>query len=182
MRITFRIKDSFFDRPAVVAALGRARTKALSRAGAFVQRRARSSMRRRKKSSAPGQPPSAHSTSNRTLKTILFAFDGRVDRMIVGPEELNQVEDTIMARTTVPALHEFGETALILEKRWVPNVGQPSRWRRMDRRRSVRLYDNGREETRRRAAQYPKRPFMAPALKAEAPKFPDLFGNSIKAT
>ncbi len=85
-----------------------------------------------------------------------------------------------MARTTVPALHEFGETALILEKRWVPNVGRPSPWRRMDRRRSVRLYDNGREETRRRAAQYPKRPFMAPALAAEAPKFPDLFENSIK--
>jgi len=181
MRITFKLKESFFDRPKVVAALGRARTKALSRAGAFVRRRARSSMRRRKKSSAPGQPPSAHATEGHSLKTILFAFD-RSQSVIVGPVQMNQVTDTIMARTTVPALHEFGETALILEKRWVPTVGQPSRWRRMDRRRSVRLYDNGREETRRRAAQYAKRPFMAPALKAEAPKFPDLFGNSIKAT
>jgi hypothetical protein len=138
-------------------------------------------MRRRKKSSAPGQPPSAHATEGHSLKTILFAFD-RSQSVIVGPVQMNQVTDTITARTTVPALHEFGETAMILEKRWVPTVGQPSRWRRMDRRRSLRLYANGREQTRRRAVQYPKRPFMGPALEAEAPKFPNLFGNSIKAT
>jgi hypothetical protein len=179
MRITFAIKESFFDRPKIVAALGRARSRALSKAGSFVRRRARSSMRRRKQSSAPGQPPTARATNGPSLKTILFAFDGGKDSVIVGPVQLNQSTNAITAQTTVPALHEFGQSAAILESRRVPSVGQPTPWRIAPRRRA-RPTATIRTETRRRTAKYPARPFMAPALAAEAPKFPDLFGNSIK--
>jgi hypothetical protein len=190
MRVTFKMRttDGFFNAPMMEKAVNKARMKMLRDAGAFVQRRARSSMRRLTgkknwgKTSASGKPPYAHSPAKLSLKTIWFKYDATRDSMIVGPIKFNQVEDTIKARTTVPALHEFGQTAIILEKRWVPNVGQPSPWRRRNRRRSVRRYYNGREETRRRAAQYQKRPFMGPALEAEAPNFPDLFENAIKKT
>jgi hypothetical protein len=179
MRITFAIKESFFDRPKIVAALGRARSRALSKAGSFVRRRARSSMRRRKQSSAPGQPPTARAANGPSLKTILFAFDGGKDSVIVGPVQLNQATNAIKARTTVPALHEFGETASLTESRVMPRIGQPGPWRLATRRRT-RPNANRRTESRTRTAKYPARPFMAPALAAEAPKFPDLFGNSIK--
>ena len=74
--MTMRMKDFFFDRQAVKGRMTKANRKALSKAGAFIRRRARSSLRRRKKSSEPGRPPSVH-TSDRvaTLKNILFAYE-----------------------------------------------------------------------------------------------------------
>lgn len=182
--ITFHVKNAFFDRPAVQRAIGRARAKALARAGAFIRTRARSSLRRRKKPSAPGSPPSVHARSGdvASLKTILFAYDTTSDSVVVGPVGLNQVNETISGfRTTVPGLHERGETATILEKRWVPHQGEPTPWRRADRRRRSRPSPWGKHEFRKRTARYPKRPFMKPALEAEQRKIANLFQNSIKS-
>ena len=54
-----RIKtEMFFDRAAVVEAVGRA-AKALSKAGAFIQRRAKSSIRKRKRASLAASRPAA---------------------------------------------------------------------------------------------------------------------------
>lgn len=184
MKVTFAVKESFFDRPKVIKALGRAKRKALSKAGAFVRKRARSSLRRRKKPSAPGSPPSAHSKDNASLKTILFAFQTQGETAIVGPVALNQVNFTIESVTsTVPGLHERGETAIIREYRYVDEDGSGNdvAWRRVDGRRKYRPWQGKRLETRRRTARYPKRPFMRPALEAEAPNFPELFANSITA-
>lgn len=54
-------KGNFFDRKAVLAAVDKATLRVLSKFGAFVRRRAKSSIRKRKKASPPGQPPSSHS-------------------------------------------------------------------------------------------------------------------------
>lgn len=181
MNITFRIKESFFDRPKVIASLKKAKRKALSKAGAFVRRRARSSLRRRKNPSAPGSPPSTHS-KDPSLKTILFAFQPQSESTIVGPVQLNQVNFTVASVTsTVPGLHERGETAIIREYRYAPidRAADGVQWRRVDGRRRYGPRDGYKLETRRRTARYPKRPFMRPALEAEAPNFPELFKNSI---
>lgn len=144
------VKNLFFDRASVQRAVGPANAKALSKAGAFVRRRARSSMRRRKGPSAPGQPPSAHSRDAvASLKTILFAYDQRAMSVVIGPVLLNG------SQGSVPALHEFGG---------VQSIRRPARGRRPA---SVRM------------ARYPKRPYMAPALAAEAPNFPSLWADSV---
>ncbi len=87
MNVTFKVKEAFFDRPKVIASLKKAKRKALSKAGAFVRKRARSSMRRRKGVSSPGSPPSAHSNGH-SLKTILFAYQPQSESTIVGPVQL----------------------------------------------------------------------------------------------
>lgn len=148
--VQFKMKRFFFDRAYVQNVLGKESAKALGKAGAFVQRRARSSLRRRKKTSAPGTPPSAHSGDNvATLKNIWFALDPRSLSVVVGPLKLNHLVDN--SAGTVPALHEFGGTARL---RGRVRRGQ---------------------KPRLRTARYPARPFMGPALEAEAPKFPSLW-------
>jgi hypothetical protein len=178
LAVQFKMKSNFFDRPEIEKALGRARVKSLSKAGSFVRRRARSSLRRRKKSSAPGSPPSTHAAGGHSLKTILFAYDKSSDSVMVGPIEFNQRNETVSGfTTTVPGLHERGESAVIFESRKVTATTE-GKWRRVDGRRKPRPGEK--IEYRKRRAQYPKRPFMRPALEAEAPNFPDLFANSIK--
>jgi hypothetical protein len=111
MNVTFKVREAFFDRPKVIKSLKAAKRKVLSKAGAFVRKRARSSMRRRKSASAPGSPPSAHSPNTHSLKTILFAYQPQSESTIVGPVQLNQVNFTIESVTsTVAGLHERGET------------------------------------------------------------------------
>jgi hypothetical protein len=55
------MKDFFFDRQSVIDRMTKANRRALSKVGAFIRRRARSSLRRRKRRSQPGSPPSVHS-------------------------------------------------------------------------------------------------------------------------
>jgi hypothetical protein len=88
--VEFKQKRMFFDRPYVAAQIGKANAAALSRHGAFVQRRARSSLRRRKRVSRPGEPPSVHSTSDiATLKNIWFAYEPAKQSVVIGPLRLN---------------------------------------------------------------------------------------------
>jgi hypothetical protein len=168
--ITMRMKDVFFDRAAVKNRMTKANRKALSKAGAFIRRRARSSLRRRKKSSPPGQPPSVH-TSDRvaTLKNILFAYDPHSESLVVGPVKLNPktLLSPQLAGATVPQVHEFGATVKIREVK----VGRG--WRS-----GVRRVRPG-QPVRVRAAVYAERPFMGPALEAEKDQFPDAWSGSL---
>jgi hypothetical protein len=144
-------KQFFFDRQIVISAVGVATAKNMSRAGAFIQRAARSSLRRRKSASAPGQPPSVH-TNDRvaTLKNIWFTFDPANTSVVVGPLKLGRSQLVGSDQPTVPALHEFGGVAV---------VGKGNR---------------------RRRARYAARPFMGPAMIKELPKFEGLWADSVK--
>jgi hypothetical protein len=149
--VKMTVKNLFFDRATVVREVGKLNAKALSKAGAFVQRRARSSMKRRKAISPPGKPPSAHSKDPvATLKKILFAYEPSRMSVVVGPVLLNGQGGS------VPALHEFGGSRLI----------------------HVTRHHRGQKVQLAKQATYPPRPFMAPALAAEAPKFPMLWASS----
>ena len=55
--INMRIKDMFFDRHVVIAAVDKAKRKVLSKAGAFIRTAAKSSIRKRKGSAPPGPHP-----------------------------------------------------------------------------------------------------------------------------
>jgi hypothetical protein len=188
MRITFAFKNKvgFFTPEVIERALNKARILRLLEAGAFVRTKASQSMKRpgKKKQyqpSAPGRPPNAHTAKGTLgLKTILFGYDQQSDGVIVGPIKFNTSVDGVRASTTVPALHEYGQTAIITERRWMPSKSwqKPGPWIQVHGKTKSR--PGARYEYRRRTAKYPPRPFMAPALAAEAPKFPDLFENSMK--
>lgn len=176
--VNARLKRSFFDRAAVIAALGKARANALSKIGAYLQRRARSSMRRRKKSSAPGTPPSAHSADPvATLKNIWFGYDDQTRSLVVGPVKINQVDFLNGQRGsgTVPQLQEFGGTRGVVEVQL-----RNGSWIRADQRSRRRLAGL---PSRVRLARYPARPYMKPALDAEvaAGTLPAQWANSVKA-
>lgn len=172
--IAMQMKHFFFDRQTVIDRMGRASRKALSKAGAFIRTRARSSLRRRKKPSPPGSPPSVHSRDSvATLKNILFAFGPHEQSLIVGPVKLNQREQDwiTMGATTVPQIHEFGAVVNIHEMS--RNKGKT--WWRRDKRRNPRPW----EIYRVRKAVYRPRPFMGPALEAEQDHIPDAWAGSV---
>lgn len=165
--VEFKQNRNFFDRAAVIKTIGKANATALSRHGAFVQRRARSSMKRRKKPSPPGSPPSCHSSDPvATLKNIWFAYEPSTQSVVVGPLRLNG------SGGSVPALHEFGGRRtireLLVRGRWVPEstIGRRNRQR---------------FRSRTRSARYPARPFMGPAGQAEIKSAPNIWGTTGRA-
>ena len=87
-KIGFKVTRLFFDRKAVKNAVDRGKRKVLSKFGAFVRQRAKTSIRKRKRTSAPGQPPSSH--TGLLKKFIFFAYDRERDSVVIGPERLNQ--------------------------------------------------------------------------------------------
>lgn len=171
-------KRFFFDRAEVLARADAARLKALSKFGAFVRRKAISSIRPKKGPSPPGSPPHTHTYYHSKKQagptgkprkryffrdSILFSYDpGRYGGgVVVGPFKFNSSP----ADPTVPHLHEFGGQARLRD--WRP----------------VRVWVAGERHTRwrkvYRTARYPARPYMLPALLAELPKFVHLFKGSM---
>jgi hypothetical protein len=152
MEVGFRaMQGSFFDSDKVKRQLDRKTRRALSRFGAFVWRRAKSSIKYRDKTSAPGSPPSAHRSEKFTRikkskgkevskasspfrELRYFAWDDRTRSVVIGPVIFRK-------SPMVLKLHAYG----------------------------------GSVRTRRGLATYPKRPTEELALKAELPKFTGLF-------
>ncbi len=94
--------SGFFDRAAILAATTAAERKTLSRFGAFVRQRSRSSIKTRQQPSPPGQPPSSH--TGLLKRNIFFAFDRAHGGVVIGPVALNQQGGT------APRLLEYGGT------------------------------------------------------------------------
>jgi phage gpG-like protein len=105
--IDMRIKSMFFDRPKVQRAVDRSKRRSLSRAGAFIRQRARTSIRKRKRQSRPGQPPSSHTGLLRRF--ILFGYDRRSDSVVVGPVGFR--------RSRSPHVLEFGGRTTVESRR-----------------------------------------------------------------
>jgi hypothetical protein len=97
-------KAGFFDRQRVLSATSRAERKILSRFGAFVRQRSRTSIRSRQAISQPGSPPSSHVGLLRQF--ILFAYDSTRRSVVIGPAALNQKGGE------APRLLEYGGTAV----------------------------------------------------------------------
>lgn len=95
-------QSGFFDRPKVQRQVDAGARKVLSKFGAFVRTRAKSSIRKRKAISSPGQPPSSHLGLLR--KFIFFSYDAKRKSVVIGPTRLNQKDGT------APRLLEKGGT------------------------------------------------------------------------
>ncbi len=81
-------KLNFFDRKPVMDATDRATRQVLSRFGAFVRTRSRTSIRKSSKVSAEGSPPFSHG-DNLLRDFILFAFEAARRSVIIGPAKLS---------------------------------------------------------------------------------------------
>jgi len=104
--INMRIKDMFFDRHVVMAAVDNAKRKVLSKAGAFIRTAAKTSIRKRKGSAPPGAPPHSHEGSLRRL--ILFGYDKPNDSVVVGPVGFRKSE--------APSVLEYGGETVVLRR------------------------------------------------------------------
>lgn len=93
----------FFDKPHVVAKIGDAKRKFLSKAGAFIRISMRRLIRRRRRPATPGSPPSSHEGTLRDL--IFFGYDDRLQSVVVGPS-IDRASKR--HKPTVPNLLEFG--------------------------------------------------------------------------
>ncbi|NUQ11337.1 MAG: hypothetical protein HUU26_03275, partial [Gemmatimonadaceae bacterium] len=82
---------------------------ALSRAGAFIRQRAKSSIRRRRGASRPGNPPHSHTGYLRNF--IFFGYEPATESVVIGPVKLNQ------KNTEAPRTLEHGGTTVITEFR-----------------------------------------------------------------
>jgi hypothetical protein len=102
----YSVKKLFFDAPAVLKALDAGERKSLSKIGAFLRTRERSSMKVRKNASVPSKPPSAH---NRKLKDLIFfSYDFATKSVVIGP--------TPFRAGTAPRVLEEGGIAVIKKR------------------------------------------------------------------
>jgi Bacteriophage protein of unknown function (DUF646). len=90
----------FFDSKEVMRAVDKGTRKALSKFGAFVRRRAKSSIRKRKRVSRPGEPPSSH--TGKLKKNIFFGYDRTKKTVVIGA--------TAFSSTRAQELLEYGGT------------------------------------------------------------------------
>lgn len=173
-----RVKELFFDRPAVVAATDPATRRALSKAGAFIRRDARSNTRKAKKTSQPGESPRGKTGLLR--KNIFFSYDPASRSVLVGPARLNGTDGE------VPRLLEEGGE---VERRFflIAEDGGPAETDAGTRRRNrnargrftnVRVRSSRKAKPRR--VRYEPRPYMQPAFAKTLPRVPEFFRDSVR--
>lgn len=101
------VKANFLDRDRFKRAVDAGSRRVLSKTGAFVRQRAKTSIRKRKRPSPPGSPPSSHTGLLR--KFIFFAYDPTTRSVVVGPAALR-------ARPTAPEALEKGGMSPVRRK------------------------------------------------------------------
>jgi hypothetical protein len=100
-------KGGFFDREKVKRSVDAGTRKVLSKFGAFVRQRAKTSIRKRKGTSPPGAPPYSHVGLLR--KFILFAYDAQRRSVVIGPTLTKE-------GSQAPRLLEHGGDAVIEDR------------------------------------------------------------------
>ena len=222
--LTWNVRNWFFDRERVRGMLRITTRQALAKAGALVRTIARRSMRyvtglreqerqiaageRKRLSgepapSAPGTPPHAVRPHPWLRQHLYYAYDPGRGSVVIGPVRLS-------SRTNVPAVHEFGGTVMVRNKRRrVRKVGSGGEIRVGGRacRTTKPVQDRHGNTVQvtyarlRSAAQvaranklnealygpasyvagYPPRPYMGPALAAVEPGLARLWLTSVRA-
>lgn len=88
--VSMRVTGLFFDAPAVQRAMDKSKRQALSKAGAFIRRTAKTSIRAGKTVSKPGHPPHSHAGHLRRL--LFFAYDLATASVVIGPARFKEAE------------------------------------------------------------------------------------------
>lgn len=161
----------FFTSELVLKNMDAAKRKALSKAGAFVRKRSRSSIKRRKTASKPGNPPHAHQGA---IKLIYFAYDQASDSVVIGPIPFAGV----MAPGIVTGTLEKGG-AIAVKQRVPMAQARKARSPRQAEAYKRKLQDGTAQASHTRTVtkliNIEARPYMLPALESERPKFADQF-------
>jgi hypothetical protein len=167
-----RLTESFFDRDLVKRKLDAATRRVLSKFGAFVQRRDKSSLRYetgKRKKSAAGQTPVVHRSEKFTRQSknrktgqvtrrpasplkelVFFAFDQARNSVVIGPEAFRNSK---LGGGVVPPLVEYGGTGPFLD----PETGE------------------------RKTGHWAPRPHLVPAFEVERQlQLPGLFANALR--
>ena len=174
-------KKLFFDRRTVMSATNRAERRVLSKFGAFVMRRAKTSMKaggKSNKTSPPGQPPRSHGA--RLLRQfIFFVYEQRRSSVVIGPAKLN----TRTGDGDTPEVLEHGGTTrrffVIRNKEGkVDAQGNVRDTSGRFRGKAVRIVHSRKAKPRR--VRYKPRPFMGPAFEAEKPNLPAMWKDSVR--
>ena len=200
-----RITKTFFDRRAVVEAVGRANAKVLSKAGAFIRRSAKGNIRYSKNPSKPGQPPHAHKSKKSgkgspLRELIYFAYDNRTASLVIGPTPFR-------GPAIVPKVLELGGMAAGHKNplRRIRRVGDGGEVRvggsmgaTTKRNRFGKMVTYARLQTSAQAERANRlqeelygpmtvgpvsiaaRPYMGPALQKNLSKLPTLWANSVR--
>lgn len=193
--ISAKVTSMFFDRAAVIEAVGKARVKVLKKAGWLIREDARASLvfrppvrrprwsRNRatrlqqiksyyaaKKASAskPGDVPFVRRNRYPSLKAIIYAYDPTTTAVVVGPIERRQRS----SERTVPDVHEHGGRTLIRTR-----VAQKGKYVKTKKGKTVKQ-----KITKTVAANYPVRPIMGPAFEDVKPQLPGVLANVIGPT
>jgi hypothetical protein len=164
MKATYR---GFFDRDAVLSAVGKAGRKNLNDAGRAIRKQAQRSLRYADGPSSPGSPPHAHrtrqkkrGTSRKTGKALkprmvsylreflYYKFDFTTRSVVVGPEKLSSTVDSGSMR----ALEEGGTSRVT----------------------------SGGGGGKTRTVTIRPRPYMKPALASNIPQFRRMWANSVR--
>ncbi len=162
MPFTASFKEGFFDREAVMKAVGRAKVKIFNDYGRKVRARAQKSLVYSDGPSAAGQPPHAHrsrirkrvSKSTGKVRTrsvsflrefLFYKYDSQSGSVVIGPERLNTTVDP----SALPAL-EFGGSSTI------------------------------KTHGKKKRVSIAPRPFMHPAAKEEQPGLPVMWRDSVR--
>lgn len=198
---------SFFDRPKVLAVLGRQKTAVLSRGGAMIRGEAQKSLKYEDAPSAPGTPPHAHRTIKITKKDkktgqarvtksgairkyavsplrefLFFEFDFGTESMVVGPKRLRgKIGDA-------PRALEHGGMTQVMTRRRKKNAapkraGRPAKPRTPEQLAAIaRKYaasgKGGQQPNLElRTVRMPPRPYMRPAGLRVLPKITPLWGT-----
>lgn len=159
-------QDIFFDRDKVSRAVNAAVRRQLSRFGAFVRQRSRSSIRPRKAVSEPGSPPTNRTGLLRDF--IFFAYEQSTQTVVIGPAKLNKPG-------VVASLLEYGGS--------VQGDGRTIFITRDPGRDAVtgQFVTRGRKRVRLDGTMhYKPRPFMNPAFQIEKAKFLDSLKDSVR--
>jgi hypothetical protein len=165
--LSINIKELFFDRDKVQAAVDRVTRDNLSKGAAYIRRSARESIKDRAQGrSAPGQPPYSHIGAKRKklnrarkaagldpvkggfqgVKHILFGFDPVARSVIIGPVSNR--------KGTVTHVLEFGGSESVKQSR--------------------------KGQVEMKTIYIAPRPYMGPALRKEAPNLPKVWADSVK--
>lgn len=187
--------ETFFDRPGVIARVKKGTKSALSKAGAFVRQRAKTSIKPARKSvtrdsktgkfvagaqaqPVPGKPPRSIKGTLRRL--IFFGYDANSESVFVGPK----LTTGSNSNPTNPEVLEKGGTvtrrrSVTKPKRKAPPA-QAASYRAKILAGEVAPPPKAETKTETYQAKYRQFPYMGPALEAEKDNFPELFTDTVK--
>lgn len=125
-KVTTEVQKFFFDRQKINDAIDREKKRALSRAGAFVRRRQRSSIKRRKSVSQPGRPPHSHTKSGAegraSIKRILFGYSPIDESVFIGMVKVSSSQ--VRGDKPLPGILEDGGWIYQPKGTYVPQQGR----------------------------------------------------------